>query len=393
MDFRKFMSKAKIGLLANDKMAFFSHIILGCKHSEDTSPSNETAYTDGLNCYYNPEFFEKLNPNEREFLVAHEGLHIALEHCTERAKGMDPKRWNDAADHVINLLLTRCGMKMPKGGLCDPQYAGLSTLQVYRLMEEQDNNNGGGGNGSNPGNQMGNKPLNDLREPSGHKEQQKREEIKRQVQELAARAKTLCEMNGNMPGDIGADLQRLLDQMLKPQIPWQRVLRRFFHEMIKSDFSWARPNRRYLPHNLYLPSLNGPGLGPGSFAWDESGSVTDTIFNFFVSETHFVLKNMQPPYIDVLQWDDHLRSVDRVKSFKQLLKLEMQGNGGTVVNETIEHFKKSDSRWMVILTDGYIARLSSVPNPGKPVIWAIYDNPHFTPPFGEVVHFKMPDGD
>lgn len=392
MDFRKLMSKAKIGVLTNDAMAFFSHIILGCKHSIDNDPSNTTAYTDGLNCYYNEQFFTGLTPDEREFLIAHEGLHIALEHCTERAKGMDKKRWNDAADYVINLLLTNAGMKMPKGGLLDKRFRNMSTLQVYRQLEE-DEQNGNGPGGSGPSNQIGGAGLPDIREPSGPKEQQKREEIKRQVQELAARAKTLCEMNGNMPADIGADLQRLLDQMLKPQIPWQRVLRRFFHEMIKSDFSWARPNRRYLPHKLYLPSLNGPGLGPGSFAWDESGSVTDTIFNFFVSETHFVLKNMQPPYIDVLQWDHRLRSVDRIKSFKQLLNLEMTGGGGTVVDETIAHFKKSDSRWMVILTDGYIAHLNQVPNPGKPVIWAIYDNPHFTPPFGEVVHFTMPDGD
>lgn len=389
MDFRKLMSKAKIGLLTKEEMIFFTHIIMGSKHLVDNSPDNQTAYTDGLNCYYNEEFFGKLTNDEREFLIAHEGLHIAFEHCTERAKGMDPDRWNRAADHVINLILTSVGMKMPAGGLCDPQYRNLSTLQVYRLLEEEDKANGGAGGGGT----MAGCALPDLREPKGPKEQEVRQQIKQQVEELVMRGKAMAEMAGKMPSNIGPDLQRLIDSILKPAIPWQRVLRRLMFAMTKGDFSWARPNRRYQPMGMYLPSQYSPGLGPGSFGWDVSGSVYDRVFNFFVSETHHVLKGFNPDYIDVMQFDDKLVSKHRVRSLKALLKIEMGGGGGTVIDELMESYARDGSKWLIVLTDGYIAHLHSVPNPGKPVIWAIYDNPNFIPPFGQAVHFKMPEDD
>lgn len=389
MDFRKLMSKAKIGLLSKEEMIFFTHIIMGSKHLVDNSAENKTAYTDGLNCYYNEEFFKSLTNDQREFLIAHEGLHIAFEHCTERSRGLDPNRWNRAADHVINLILTGIGMKMPPGGLCDQQYRNLSTLQVYRLLEEEDKANGAEG----PQNTIAGEGMPDLREPNGPKAEEIRQQIKQQTQELVMRGKAMAEMAGKMPGNIGADLQRLIDSITKPAIPWQRVLRRLMFAMTKGDFSWARPNRRYQPIGMYLPSQYSPGLGPGSFAWDVSGSVSDKVFNFFVNETHHVLKSFNPDYIDVMQFDSQLLSKIRVRNLKALLKIDMQGGGGTVIDEVMESYAKDSSKWLIVLSDGYIAHRHSIPNPGKPVIWAIYGNPTFTPPFGKVVHFKMKEDD
>lgn len=388
MEFQKIMSKAKIGLLTKDEMVFFTHIILGCKHSIDNTEA--TAFTDGLNCYYNEEFFKSLTPDEREFIVAHEGLHIALEHCTERAQGMNPDLWNKAADYVINLILTRVGLKMPKGGLLREDFRNLSTMQVYRLLQEEEDENG---KGSTPDNMFGGMPMKDLREPKGPHQTETRQEIKQKVQELVMRGKAMAEMAGKMPSDIGPDLQRLIDSILKPAIPWQRVLRRLFFAMTKGDFNWMRPNRRYHPMGIYLPSQYSPGLGPGAFGWDVSGSVLDRIFNFFVSETHHVLKGFNPDYIEVMQFDHILRSKNRVRSLKALLNIEMKGGGGTVIDELMESYAADQSRWLVVLTDGYIHNLHNIPNPRKPVIWAVYDNPGFTPPFGQVVHFKMPEDD
>lgn len=386
MDFQKLMSKAKIGLLAKDEMIFFTHIILGVRHGIDNSEA--TAYTDGLNCYYNEDYFNKLSAEEREFLIAHEGLHIALEHCTNRSSGMDPELWNKAADYVINLMLTNIGLKMPKGGLLRHEFRNLSTLQVYRLLEEEEKENG---KGSTLENMLGGGAMKDLREPSGSKKEETRQEIQQKVQELVMRGKAMAEMAGKMPGNVGPDLQRLLDSILKPQIPWQRVLSRLLFAMTKGDFNWMRPNRRYHPMGIYLPSQYSPGLGPGSFAWDVSGSVSDKVFNFFVSETHHILKKFNPDYIDVMQFDHELCSTNRVKNLKALLNIKMVGGGGTVIDEAMEAYGKSQSRWLIVLTDGYIAHLHSIPNPKKPVIWAVYGNPGFQAPFGNVVHFKMPE--
>jgi len=385
MDFQKLLSKARIGLLAKDEFVFYSSIILGVKHSIDNSA--ETAYTDGLNCYYNEEFFKGLSKDEREFLVAHEGLHIALEHCTSRSAGMDPERWNDACDYVINDILIRAGLKMPAGGLHDPQYRNMSTLQVYRLLEEKDKQNNGGG--TSGGNQLGGKQLRDLKEPPTN-DQKKREEIKQQAEDLVMRGKTLAEMSGQMPGELGPDLQRILDRLTKPVIPWQRILQRFFNAMQKNDFTWARPNRRYISQDIYLPSMLSPALGPIDFAWDTSGSITDKIFNYFVSETYHVLKRFKPEYVNVMQFDHVMRSRDKVRNMRDLLNLEMKGGGGTRVDESIEAFAKSNSQALIVLTDGYV-NTHHIPDPRKPVIWCVYHNKAFQPPWGQVVHFEMPE--
>lgn len=383
MDFQKILSKAKIGLLSKEELVFFSTIILGVPHREDKSV--KTAETDGLEIRYNAEFFEKLTADERIFLVAHEGLHIALEHCTERAVGMDPKLWNKAADYVINLILDNIGLKMPKGGLLNYDYRNLSTKQVYDLLVEEEGKNGAG---STPDNCIGGVAVSDLKEPAAG-DKQKREEIKQTAEELVMRGKTMAEMAGQMPGELGADLQRLIDSITKPAIPWQRVLQRFFNAMNKSDFSWRRPNRRYQHMGIYLPSMYSPAMGPVDFAWDVSGSITDTIFKYFVSETHFVLKKFNPEFINVMQWDHKLERTDKVRTARDLLKLTMVGGGGTQADEVIAAYAKNNSQALIVLTDGYV-NTHHIPNPGKPVIWCVYHNRGFKPLWGQVVHFSMP---
>lgn len=384
MDFQKLLSKAKIGLLSKDELVFFSSIILGVPHRIDNT--TKTAHTDGQSISYNEQFFNSLNNDEREFLMAHEGMHIVFEHCTERALGMDPELWNKAADYVINLLLTSIGLKMPKGGLLRHDFRNMSTKQVYRQLEAEEAQNG---KGSTPENTVGGQSLKDIKEPPAN-DQKTRKEIKEQVEELVMRGKVMAEMAGCMPGDLGPDLQRLIDGLTKPAIPWQRVLQRFFNAMNKGDYSWRKPNRRYQPLGMYLPSLYTPAMGPVDFAWDTSGSITDTIFNYFVSETHFVLKFFNPEFINVMQFDHVLRSTDKVRNARDLLKLEMQGGGGTHVDEAIAAFAKNNSQALIVLTDGYV-NTHHIPNPNKPVVWCVYQNRGFQPPWGKVVHFEMPE--
>lgn len=60
------------------------------------------------------------------------------------------------------------------------------------------------------------------------------------------------------------------------------------------------------------------------------------------------------------------------------------------MTEAIEAFASNKAQAMFILTDGYL-RTEKLPNPGKPIIWCIYDNSGFKPAFGEVIHFSMGD--
>lgn len=380
-DFEKKLSKARISLLNKEKMIFFCSVVMSLKHYVDNAV--QTAATNGIDVKYNSEWFCKLDKDEREFIIAHEAMHIVLDHCTERRKGMDPKLWNQAGDYVINLMLTEAGLKMPKGGLLDRRFKNMSTLQVYRLLEQDQQK----GKPQPQPNMAGGLPMDDLEEASNSEEV---EQIKQHVEEIVMRAKIQCEMAGKPPGELGPDLDRLFAKLTEPMIPWQRYLRRFFNEMVKTDYTWSRPNRRYIADDIYLPSMNGHKLGRIDFAIDTSGSISDEVFTYFLSEIAFVLKAFKPESVGILQFDHRLRSKDVVTNVKSLLELKMKGGGGTQVQTTIEEFAKNGAQAMFILTDGYL-NTHHIPDPGKPVIWCIFDNKSFIPAWGQVVHFNLPE--
>ena len=381
-DFEKKLSKAKIGLLNRTQMIFFASIVMSVKHMvENNLP---TAATDGISIKYNEAFFNSLSKNEREFLIAHEALHIILEHCTSRNIGMDKQLWNKAADYVINLMLVKAGMTMPKGGLYSEDFTNMSTLQVYRLLE-QDQKSGKNKYSSNQA--MAGQPMEDLEETTAPDMVQK---IQQQVEDIVVRAKIEAEMAGKPPGELGPDLDRLLNKLTKPQIPWQRLLARFFNALGKCDYTYSRPNRRYIAQDIYLPSLYSNALGRVDFAIDTSGSITDEIFTYFIIEAHFVLKKFNPEQIGIMQFDHKLRSTDVISSARELLQIKMKGGGGTRVDEAIEAFHQNNAQALFVLTDGYV-NTHHLPNPGKPVIWCVYSNTEFNPPWGTVVHFTMPE--
>ncbi|RYE83421.1 MAG: hypothetical protein EOO75_19355, partial [Myxococcales bacterium] len=86
--------------------------------------------------YLNPD--APLSADEWLFVVAHEVLHVALDHPGRRA-GRDPFVWNLACDFVINGWLVEMGVgAMPGiGALHDVALAGLSAETIYdRLIAD-----------------------------------------------------------------------------------------------------------------------------------------------------------------------------------------------------------------------------------------------------------------
>ena len=125
------LSKAKIALMSRSDSAFFTTLAFSLKHEFD--PSVPTARTNGKRVLYNPDFFMALGVEERVFLMLHETMHCAYLHM-DRLQTRDKQRFNEAADHVINLQLIERGFKMPAIGLADPQYKDMSTEEVYDLL-------------------------------------------------------------------------------------------------------------------------------------------------------------------------------------------------------------------------------------------------------------------
>lgn len=367
-DYQRALDKAKIRLMNKDDSAFFSTLCFSLKTRWDTSIP--TACTNGTEIRYNPEFFMSLTTDEQVFLLLHEAMHVAYLHM-ERLQDRNHRKWNIATDHVINLQLIERGFTMPKDGLADPRYKGMSAEEVYKLLDDQ---------------QAKDTPVMLDLEPSP--EGMDPAQVQRDVEDILIRAAIQSKMAGDQPGTIPADIQIFLEKLLNPKLPWYQILRKFFNSMTKNDYSWKKPNRRYFPQ-YYLPGMWSEKLMNLAIAIDSSGSVSDEDFTQFVTEIHAILKQFNPDKISLLQFDSGLRSVDEVRSTMELMKVKFTGRGGTRIEPVLEWATEHKPQALLIFSDGFFRIWTDQPDPGMPVVWLIHDNDQFQAPFGKVIQYEM----
>ena len=364
----KALSKAKIQLMAKPDSAFFTTICFSLIHEfSDLIP---TAATNGKRILFNPKFFMDLDPEERVFLLLHETLHVAYLHVDGvRRGGRCPKKWNQAGDHVINLQLMERGFKMPTGaakGLADPQYAGMSTEEVYKALPDPP-----------PG-----APIDlDIEES-----QVPSEELQREVQDILVRAQIQSKMAEDRPGTIPGDIQIFLDKLLNPKLPWNRILQKYLNTFAKNDYSYRKPARRFFPE-WHLPSLWSQALMDIAVAVDISGSVSDEDFKRFVSEIASILKMMKPSKITLIQFDTQIQHIDKIRHMQDLMQVNFTGRGGTSIGPVLEWATENKPQLLMVFTDGgfYFPDVSTK----RDTVWLIHGNPGWTAPFGKVIHYEV----
>ena len=365
------LAKAKTALILEHP--FVGTIALSMPFEFDESI--KTAATNGKRIKFNPEFVDSLTDEEVKFLVAHECFHPMLEHNFRRGERQG-KRWNMAADYVINKLLTDESIgRMPKVGLLDANIynAGHGTSEgIYNILPEQDESGGSGA--GEPGG-----PLDDCEDGDGSpaEQQQQQAEWKVKVAQAAQAAKMMGKMTANM--------QRLVDEVLQPKVDWREVLQKFLVKARTDQRSFARFNRRFIAQGLYLPSVSGEQMGEVCFAVDCSGSIDQKTVNQFASEIKRVKEDLCPERIHVLYFDSE---VSHVESYEQHddLDIKPHGGGGTdfapVFTKIIELGINPVA--IVFLTD--LCCNSFGDQPDAPVLWVTTDPGKA--PFGEVVEMN-----
>ena len=326
-----------------------------------------TAATNGKRVLFNPDFCNELTDEELKFLVAHECLHPMLEHNYRRQERQH-RRWNNAADYVINKLLIDDSIgRMPKRGLHDPNIytAGGGTSDgIYNILPEQDESDGA---------EHGLDNCEDA-EGSPAEQAQEQAEWKVKVAQAAQAAK--------MMGKLSANMERLVDEVLRPKVDWRDVLQRFLVKARTDQRSFSRFNRRFIAQGMYLPSVSGEQMGEIVFAVDCSGSIDQHTIAQFAAEINNVKDDLMPARIHVMYFDSE---VSHVESYEQHddLDIKPHGGGGTdfapVFAEIIEHGLTPVA--IVFLTD--LCCSSFGDQPDAPVLWVSTDES--TAPFGEVV--------
>ena len=361
------LNKAKIQLMLHPDSTFFTTVLFSLVHIWDNSLA--TAATNGKYIKFNTDFFMSLDAEERLFLLLHETLHVVLSHMS-RLGDRDPRKWNIAADYVINALLISLGYKMPKIGLYDEQYKGLSTEEVYKLLPEEDPND--------PGSSAC--PWPDLESPP--------EDFEEAIKDILIRAAIQSKMAEDRPGTIPGEVQIFLDNLLTPKLPWHRILKRDLKTFAKNDYSYAKPNRRYSPAH-YLPSLHSEALLDIAVATDTSGSVSDHDYSTIITETASIFKTMKPKKISLLQFDTKIKSVSVLKSVNDLRNVRFEGRGGTQIEPVLNWAVINKPQLLLIFTDGEFNFNCDDPIIKSKVIWLIHNNKNFKAPFGKVIHYAI----
>lgn len=366
---------------------FFGVLMLQLKKVDATKdPRVDTMATDGRHLYYHEPFVMGLKKEELVFVLAHEVMHNALEHHIRR-QHRKPGRWNKAADYAINGELVECKVgKMPDCGLLNPAFTGLSSEEIYRILDEENN-----GDDSDEDSMDGGGCGGVIDGCAPHDEAAKAElraEMQTQIRQAVMAAKAA--QAGKMP----AALQRLIDEILMPKVDWRAVLRRFIDESSTRDYSWANPNRRLLPFGIVTPGTVSCGVSHGIIVQDSSGSVFDEeACRDFAAEINGAYQEGAVDKITVIYADAKVQAVEEFENGDEM-KLTPIGGGGTAFSDTFRVITEQypDARFVVYLTDMYVSDFGQ--QPPMPVLWGVYgrdsrDFATLSPPFGECINISI----
>lgn len=362
---------------------FFGALALRLKVEE--SNKIKTVDCDGATLSYNPEFINSLTVEQVKGVIAHTVMHPAMLHHTRRGN-RDVKKWNKAADYAINGLVTRAGFALPPGYLIDAKYDGHPAEHIYTMLPDEDgddecdgNDPGGCGGVSDP---KGEGKDGDKEGKGGMSQSEmKNEELQWKI--AVAQAAFVAKQQGRLP----ADMERFLDELMAPVIPWKEILRRFLTEKANDDFSWKKGNRRFISQGLYLPSRESESTGDIVVAIDTSGSIGQKELTEFGSEIQGIIDEVRPRKTIVIYCD---AAVNKVVEFTPTdpVILEAVGGGGTDFRPPFHWLEEHgiEPKCLVYLTDGY----GSFPEEHTvffPVMWCI-NNMDVTPPFGEHLYLQ-----
>lgn len=323
------------------------------------------AATDVVQIFYNPDRFAQYQARGQDLLaqgiLLHECLHPALGHFWRQGT-RDRDKWNRASDYVINLLVTDAKLQIEPGMLLDEQYRGLSEEEIYARLPDQQLPDW----------------LADLLPPDGVPlpDGMSWNDFADQWRERVTGAAHVARQRGDLPAGIG----RLIDRLLAPRKDWRQVLAEFVTPT-KADYCWHRPNRRYLPLDLYFPTLTGEQLDQLVVAIDTSGSVTRYVAEF-ISELSGILACYDRVSIMVMTCDAAVHEVYELTESSAVPR-KFSGGGGTKTEPVFDKVTELGLQpyALVYLTDGF----ASYPDrePEYPALWVLTPE-HETPPWGRV---------
>lgn len=403
---RKKMDKCMFRMFQD--FPFWAFLIEKCnvKLTADTDKVPTACIDKHGNIYFSKPFFDSLCDNHIHFVLAHEVMHLLLDHHNRRG-ARDPFMWNVAGDVLINEMLQEhfyasnistqfmSGYLTSRSMNLDIDHNSVTTEQVYdklateaatyvdKLKKSRKNKDGNGGSGLDGGEDI--VDFEPGEEPGGGNIRDKSEDTPENGKEWAEaglEAATRSRMAGNCP----KFMERQIDKLMNPEVAWHEVLAYYLRQKFcmssKNRHTFTPPNRRYLYQDVILTSRTGAKKPSIAFSIDTSGSMSASDIAKGVSEMDAIRKLYKVP-VYLMESDYAVHKARWVQHNEPIPSLT--GGGGTSFVPVMEHLKtnKPDVDVLVYFTDGY----GDFGNdPGFDVLWVI--NTDVVAPYGKTIRVK-----
>jgi len=363
-----------------------------------------------LDFQFNPEFWEKLKPYERNFVICHECLHVILNHGS-RLKELNKDLGNVAADVVINeMLLSGFGFEREKLEWVDKNGCWLDTVfkdhkppvdkdrsmeYYYNLLKKEmkeqiqealknggikivDDHEGMGGMDPTDLEDVLGDVLNELND--GEKEtldKAFKEANPEEVQECSKEA-------GTMPGNLEITVKV---GFVKKKKKWETVIHRWANRFIRQNDrdheQWARVNRRFVG----ITSSNGSLFLPSEMEIEEREDVKRRIKVLFFQDTSGSCVHLAERFFKAAKslpkerFDVEMYCFDTRIYATTLESGKLYGFGGTsfsILEDKCMQVCKNDlskyPKAVFVISDGY----GDYVNPKKPKNWYWFLDPYYT---------------
>lgn len=395
-----------------DSHPFFALLLMYFRYI--AVPGMKKITTNGRCIYFAPEFLERLNWFEVDYVLCHLLLHVICEHIW-RPYEHRGDTYHFACDVKVNLMLLLDGFdyeKYPHLGYVYPKVPWedlpidkMEPDEIYRYLPFSlynlsdrsrsqyladndsmwDNKDDNGENGI---------LILDTPPENGIIQEQ---DIRGAWQAIGAKNGSLLN-DGKSKGysDIPDTIKRIIKKMGKSQVDWRKELDVFVQEQV-CDYSFSPPDRRFSDTGFFLPDFNDMDFLPKEilFMVDTSGSVDDEILGKVYSELRGVIEQFSGKLRGELGFfDEDVTRPVPFESVSDLMNIIPIGGGGTDFRSVFDYIRleRYDDlpASVVIFTDGEGPYPEESETMGLPVLWVLHDSAAY-PPFGKIIRLISPE--
>lgn len=208
---------------------------------------------------------------------------------------------------------------------------------------------------------------------------------------LLTQAAMVAKARGNLPGQM----ERLVGEITRPKVPWQRIIEMYINETVRDDYDMMKQDRRFIQQGIYFPDLQSNAASV-VVAVDTSGSIGGEELKTFVGEITGILRCRGVARMRLLACDAEV-TLDEMVLPTDPIPENFPGGGGTdfrpVFKKIAENRDGTPPALIVYLTDG----CGTFPERdiGIPTVWMIATHSSLPdeslpkPPFGVTLRYDL----